>query len=65
MNYEYEKNIQSLVILQKWFKKCILSRKLSLIIPRLIPIYYHPDCHGGFMAKKKIMKLCNSINLIE
>ncbi len=34
-------------------EKIIISKWLIKLIPKIIPIYYHPQCKGGYFDKKK------------
>lgn len=52
---EYENNINRLIKLQKWFKKCIFIKRFINIIPKLIPLFYHPDAHGGYIHKRDML----------
>jgi hypothetical protein len=55
-NPHFNESINKLIILQKWFKKLYMSRKLKRIIPQIIPLYYHPDAKGGYFDKLKILQ---------
>ncbi len=54
-NARYEFNIKKLIIIQKWFKKIILSNNLKKILIQIIPIYYHPECKGVYIHKKQML----------
>src|SRR5947199_266313 len=43
----FNESITKLKIIQSWFKKILLSKRLMKLIPQLIPLYYHPDAKGG------------------
>ncbi len=54
-NIEYENNIKKLRIIQKFITKIIMSKRLMRLIPKIIPLYYHPECKGGYMHKKQML----------
>ncbi len=61
-NIEYENNIKKLKIIQKFTKKIILSKRLIVLISKITPfellrrpIYYHPECKGGYIHKKQML----------
>ena len=70
-NVKYENNIKNLKILQKYFKKILLSKKLLKLIPRLMPfglllckarpLYYHPESKGGYLHKRDMLKFISDI----
>ncbi len=60
-NKEFETNIKMLKILQQWIKKIILSKRLSELIPLLIPLYYDPEAKGGYFHKKNMLKFIINI----
>lgn len=39
----YNLNIKKLIILQRWFKRLYVSRKVNKFIQQIIPLYYHPS----------------------
>ena len=45
-NPGFNQSIIKLKLLQSWFKKLLLSKRLKRLIPKLIPIYYHPEAKG-------------------
>ena len=61
-NVEYEYNINKLIILQKWFKRIITSKRLKKLIPKLMPLYYDPESKGGYFHKKKMFVFIEKIN---
>ncbi len=54
-NYEYDNNIKKIKIIQRFIKKNILGKRLIRLIPKIIPIYYHPEYKGGYMHKKQML----------
>lgn len=58
---EMDNQINKLTRLQRWFKSLILSKKLTRLIPRIIPLYYDPESKGGFFEKKKMLTFLESI----
>ena len=60
-NYNYINNIDKLIILQRWFKKIIFSKRLTKIIPLLMPLYYHPSSKGGYLHKKQLLEFVDSM----
>ncbi len=54
-NIEYDDNIKILIILQKWFKQVLTSKRLIKLIPLLMPLYYHPQAKGGYLHKKNML----------
>jgi hypothetical protein len=54
--------IEKVIIIQKWFKRILLGRKLLKMIPRLAPLYYDPEAKGGYFHKKKMLKFVENIN---
>ena len=61
-NSEYKENIRKLIILQKWFKGCLLSNRLKGMIKPLTEIYYHPLSRGGYNHKRSMMNFVNDLN---
>ena len=54
-NPNYEENIRNLVILQKFFKRILASRKLLRIAPILVGVWYSPGCHGAWLAEREFV----------
>ena len=54
-------NLEKIKILQKYIKKYTLSNRMLKIINKLVPIYYHPECKGGYFIKKDMLKFLNNI----
>ncbi len=54
-NQEYENNIKKVKHIQEFMRKIILSRRLIVLIQKIVPIYYHPDCKGGYIHKKQML----------
>ncbi len=52
---EYKNNVKKVIKIQKWMKKIIISKRLITLIPFLIPLYYDPECKGGYIHKKKML----------
>ena len=48
-------SIKNIKILQRWFKKVLLSKRLTKIIPQLMPLYYHPEAKGGYIHKRDML----------
>ena len=55
-NFWYKDNISKLIVLQKWFRKCLSSKKLIRIIPILTEIFYSPYSRGALLASKSFEK---------
>ena len=54
---EYQPNhIKKLIRLQNWFKSYLMSKKLTLLLKELLPLYYHPDAKGGWLHKRDMMQ---------
>jgi hypothetical protein len=53
-NKGFEERIHKLIVLQCWYRKMILYRNYITRINEIVPIYYHPDCKGGYFAKRRI-----------
>ena len=47
--------IEKLETLQKWFRGCLLSKRLNKIKRSIIEIYYHPEMKGGYLAKRDML----------
>ncbi len=60
-NIEYDNNIKNLIKLQMWLKKILMSKRLICLIPKLMPIYYHPEAKGGYLHKKNMLKFVINI----
>jgi hypothetical protein len=52
----FKRSLEKLIYLQRWVKKRRLRIKLKNLIPRIIPIYYHPDAKGGYFDKKNMLQ---------
>ena len=59
--FGYESNIKKLCVLQRWCRGIILSNKLKKIRKEIIQIYYHPQCKGGWMAKKDLSRFIGKL----
>ena len=57
MNKDYNSNITKLFLLQKWFRGCLMSKKLKKIYKPILEIYFHPDYKGGYLHKKSMFGL--------
>lgn len=64
-NQGYEENIKKLVILQRWMKRLIVRKRLVRMIPRLMPLYYHPLAKGGYFHKKHMLEFVDSMKKNE
>lgn len=62
-NDKFDDNIRRLIVLQRWFKKILQSKRLTKLIPKLIPLYYHPECKGGYFHKKSILEFLSIISI--
>ena len=60
-NRQYYENIIKLIILQRFFKKIIISKRLLRLIPKLMPLYYNPSAKGGYLHKRNMIKFINNI----
>jgi hypothetical protein len=38
-----------------------MRKRLSILIPQLIPLYYHPEAKGGYLHKKEMQEFINSL----
>ena len=56
-NEDYNSNITKLFLLQKWFRGCLMSKKLKKIYKPILEIYFHPDYKGGYLHKKSMLGL--------
>ena len=54
--------IKKVKILQRWFKKVILSKRLTKLIPQLMPLYYHPEAKGGYIHKRDMLTYIETIH---
>ena len=61
-NKNYNSNITKLFLLQKWFRGCLMSKKLKNIYKPILEIYFHPDYKGGYLHKKSMLDQFNCIN---
>ena len=60
----FNESITKLKLLQCWFKKILLSKRLMKLIPQLIPLYYHPDAKGGYLSKRDIFNYFEKFEII-
>jgi len=56
LNKDYKKNIDNLIIVQRWFKTLQTVKKIKAINKELAPYYWHPDAHGGYIHKKNMLE---------
>ncbi len=54
-NEQFEINIKKLKRIQEFIRKIIMSKRLMELIPKIMAIYYHPECKGGYMHKKQML----------
>jgi len=54
-NIDYNSNIYKLLSLQKWFRRCLMSRKLKKLYKPILEIYFHPEYKGGYLHKRDMM----------
>jgi hypothetical protein len=57
----FEENVKKLIKIQRWARKILLSLRLTNLIPKLMPIYYHPDSKGGYFHKKQMLSFIQGI----
>ena len=57
MNNNYNSNLTKLLLLQKWFRGCLMSKKLKKIYKPILEIYFHPEYKGGYLHKKSMLDL--------
>ena len=57
LNEDYNSNINKLFLLQRWFRGCLMSKKLKKIYKPILEIYFHPDYKGGYLHKKSMLDL--------
>ena len=57
VNKNYNSNINKLFLLQRWFRGCLMSKKLKKIYKPILEIYFHPDYKGGYLHKKSMLDL--------
>jgi hypothetical protein len=62
-NEYYKENIRYLVRCQGIFKRQILARRLLKLTPKLVPLWWHPGCKGGFFHKKSLGDFMNELEL--
>jgi len=60
-NDEYNNNIHKLLLLQKWFMGCLMSRKLKKLYKPILEIYFHPEYKGGYLHKRDMMSFIDSV----
>jgi hypothetical protein len=60
-NLQYPVNVARLGFLQTWFRACLLGRQLERLIPMLMPLYYHPDAHGGYVHKRDMTRMISDL----
>jgi hypothetical protein len=61
VNEEYKNNMCKLRYLQRIFKKHILIKKILNVSKCLIPIWWDPNCKGGYMYKKELFRNIKNI----
>jgi hypothetical protein len=54
-NTNHPNNIEKLLLIQKWFKGCLISKKLKRMYKPILEIYLHPDYKGGYLHKRDMM----------
>ena len=57
-NMNYENNLKNLIKLQRYFKKMVLHKKFTKLIPTLTSIFYSPGCRGMNMARESFEQTC-------
>ena len=62
MNKNYISNINKLFLLQKWYRGCLMSKKLKNIYKPILEIYFHPDYKGVYLHKKNMLGFFECIN---
>lgn len=59
---KFKNRIEKLKILQLWFKKTIMRKRLLKLIPQILPLYYHPNAKGGYLHKRNILYFVEKIS---
>ena len=54
--------IKKVKMLQRWFKRVLLSKRLTKIIPQLMPLYYNPEAKGGYIHKRDMLLCIENIH---
>jgi len=60
-NRDYNNNIYKLLLLQKWFRGCLMSRKLKKLYKPILEIYFHPEYKGGYLHKRNMMSFVSLV----
>ncbi len=60
-NIYFNNYIRKLKVLQTWFRRVILRKRLQRLIPKIMPLYYDPFAKGGYMDKKNLLNFLNEI----
>jgi hypothetical protein len=58
---DYPKNINNLIMLQKWFRGCLMSKKLKRMYKPILEIYLHPEYKGGYLHKRDMLGFLGSV----
>jgi hypothetical protein len=58
-NDNYKPVIDKITYLQRMFKRKLLEKRIIALSKnrQFIELYYHPECVGGYKAKRSIEKL--------
>src|SRR5437773_2058455 len=55
-NENFDDQLKKVIVLQRWFKKVLLSKNMVKLIPQLMPLYYHPESKGGYLHKRNMLR---------
>jgi hypothetical protein len=64
-NKDYINNIAKLTILQKWFKRTLLVKRIIKRSMQIVPYWWAPNAHGGYFHKLGMLGILSNIKEIH
>jgi len=61
VNEEYKENLNKVILIQRLFRKNVLIRGILRVSKQIIPIWWDPECKGGYMYKKELLDFIEKI----
>jgi hypothetical protein len=53
---DFEYNLKKLSMIQAFWKRIVLARKLERLMPEIVAIYYSPGCKGEMLAERAFFR---------
>ncbi len=65
INKYFRNDLKKVKKIQKCVKRTLLSNRLINMIPKIMPLYYHPDAKGGYFDKKELFNFFQNVKKLN